>query len=108
MERMRVISAEPPLSGRERLPRYDLFQRKDKPDLHCAVPKERPVPTFLRGSVWRHVGTIPAGAAALPGFQADQAREGVGLNGFYLFMAHRTGSQARGSLSRVGASCRLR
>jgi len=39
MERMRVISAEPPLSGRERLPRYDLFQRKDKPDLHCAVPK---------------------------------------------------------------------
>src|SRR4029453_14402934 len=33
-------------------------------------------------------------AAALPGFQEEQARSGVRLNGFYLFMAHQTGVPA--------------
>jgi len=47
------------------------------------------MPTFLRGENWAFVGRISE-TTALPGFQEDQARSGVRLNGFYLFMAHHT------------------
>jgi hypothetical protein len=88
MERIRVISARPSLA-REPSPTYTLFRRADKPDLYCAVPEDRAVPTFLRGDHWAFVGRISE-AEALPGFQEEQARSGVRLNGFYLFMAHHT------------------
>ena len=51
MERIRVISARPSLA-REPSPTYTLFRREDKPDLYCAVPEDRAVPTFLRGDHW--------------------------------------------------------
>ena len=86
-----MISPRSLLRRREPLPRYNLFRREDKPDLYCAMPDDRPVPTFLHGNHWAFVGQITE-AAALPGFRADVARSGVRLNGFYLFMAHGTGS----------------
>src|SRR3954468_621466 len=90
MERIRVISAGPSLRQREPSPTCNLFRREEKPDLYCAVPEDRAVPTFLRGDNWAFVGRI-SNAAALPGFQEEQARSGVRLNGFYLFMAHHSG-----------------
>src|SRR5919112_1428897 len=91
MERIDVIPARSPLRWREPKPSYNLFRREDKPDLYCAVPEDHAVPTFLRGDHWAFVGRITE-AAALPGFRGDLANSGVRLNGFYLFMAHPTGS----------------
>ena len=91
MERIDVISARSALRRPESLLSYNLFRREDKPDLYCAVPVDRAVPVFLRGDHWACVGRITE-AAALPGFRGGLARSGVRLNGFYLFMAHPTGS----------------
>jgi len=93
MERIRVISVGPALRQQRPSPSYNLFRREDKPDLYCAVPEDQTVPSFLRGEHWAFVGRIKQ-AAALPGFQEEQARSGVRLNGFYLFMAHQTGVSA--------------
>jgi hypothetical protein len=90
MDRIEVILVRSSLRRREPSPTYNLFQREDKPDLYCAVPEDRAVPTFLRAGSWAFVGRITE-AAALPGFQEEQARSGVRLNGFYLFMAHHSG-----------------
>src|SRR5215217_6782537 len=78
MERIEVILVRSSLRRREPSPTYNLFQREDKPDLYCAVPEDRAVPTGLRG---------------------DQARSGVRLNGFHLFMAFRSGVTAAGRSS---------
>ena len=88
-------------SQREPSPTYNLFQHEDKPDLYCAVPEDRAVPTFLRGGHWAFVGRITK-AAALPGYQEEQARSGVRLNGFYLFMAHHSGFGIRARSSAPG------
>ena len=103
MERIRVISAEPSLRQQRPSPTYNLFRREEKPDLYCAVPEDRAVPTFLRGENWAFVGRISE-AAALPGFQEEQARSGVRLNGFYLFMANHT-ALARGARSSAPEYC---
>ena len=105
MERIDVISARSALRRPESLLSYNLFRREDKPDLYCAVPEDRAVPVFLRGDHWACVGRITE-AAALPGFRGDLARSGVRLNGFYLFMAHHTGStrQVRSSAPELCAA----
>jgi len=89
MTRIEGVPARSALGQRELAPSYTLFRREDKPDLYCAVPEDRAVPTFLRGDHWAFAGRITR-AAAFPGFQVDQARSSVRLNGFYLFMAHHT------------------
>jgi len=93
MTRVEAVPARSALGRREFAPSYNLFRRADKPDLYCAVPEDRAVPIFVRGDHWAFAGRITK-AAALPGFQAEQARSGVRLNGFHLFMAHRTGFTA--------------
>ena len=93
MTRVEAVPARSALGRREFAPSYTLFRRADKPDLYCAVPEDQTVPSFLRGDHWACVGRITR-AAALPGFQEKQARSGVRLNGFYLFMAHQTGVPA--------------
>ena len=105
MQRVDVIAARSCLRQQEPLPSYDLFRREDKPDLYCAVPEDRAVPVFLRGDHWACAGRITE-AAALPGFRGDLARSGVRLNGFYLFMAHHTGStrQVRSSAPELCAA----
>jgi hypothetical protein len=93
MTRVEAVPARSALGRREVAPSYNLFRREDKPDLYCAVPEDRAVPTFLHGDHWAFVGRVTR-ATALPGFQEKQARSGVRLNGFYLFMAHQTGVTA--------------
>ena len=93
MTRVEAVPARSALGRRGFAPSYNLFRHADKPDLYCAVPEDRAVPSFLRGDHWAFVGRITR-AAPLPGFQEEQARSGVRLNGFYLFMAHHTGVSA--------------
>ena len=65
MERMVVVPGRPSSSQRERSPTFTLFRREDKPDLYCAVPDDRAMPTFLRGEKWAFVGRISE-TTALP------------------------------------------
>ena len=103
MTRIEGVPARSSLGQRELAPSYTLFRREDKPDLYCAVPEDRAVPIFVRGDHWAFAGRITK-AAALPGFQAEQARSGVRLNGFHLFMAHRSGFTA-GAYSPAAELC---
>jgi hypothetical protein len=65
---------------------YNLFRRRQRPALRCAVRQDQPVPTFIRGEVWEFGGTAmiekpPAG------FQPEAAHEAMRSLGYYLFRA---------------------
>ena len=64
--------------------RYHLFRRKGLPDLCCAVPEDRPIPSFVTGERWDLEGTWE-GATPPPGLNPTAAELGVCLNGFHLF-----------------------
>ncbi|MGJ3263701.1 MAG: hypothetical protein ACFE0R_10745 [Salinarimonas sp.] len=72
-------------------PAYNLFRRRDEPQLYCAVPEHYPVPSFIMGEAWDFGGRLDNAAAAPLGFHADAARHGVELSGYYLFLADRRG-----------------
>ena len=38
--------------------RYNLFRRRWQPDLCCAVPEDRPVPSFVTGERWDFRGYL--------------------------------------------------
>ena len=68
---------------------YNLFRRKQEPDLCCAVPQDCPVPTFVDGEAWEYRGFLVDPGAAPSGFQREAARTAAWLNGFYLFQVAR-------------------
>ncbi len=37
---------------------YNLFKHKDELDLYCAVPEDRPVPTFLTADGWEYASSL--------------------------------------------------
>ncbi|WP_349371373.1 hypothetical protein [Salinarimonas sp.] len=66
---------------------YNLFRRRNEPDLYCAVPEHYPVPAFIIGDAWDFGGRLDNPAGAPRGFDPDAARHGVRLTGYYLFLA---------------------
>ena len=64
---------------------FNLFRRKESPELYCAVPEDRAVPTFIAGDAWEFGGKVSEVASDPPGFDAKNADAGARLNGFYLF-----------------------
>ncbi|HSP25685.1 MAG TPA: hypothetical protein VLQ65_10960 [Saliniramus sp.] len=66
---------------------FNLFRRKDEPELLCAVPEDRIVPSFIAGETWEFGGTITGSSREHPGFDAGAARAAARYNGFYLFQA---------------------
>jgi hypothetical protein len=73
---------------------FNFFRLRSKPDLCCAVPKDRPVPSFLRGD-WTYAGTA-RGATGFPrGFDRTAAQIGVALNGFHLFQSAEANRRTR-------------
>jgi hypothetical protein len=81
-------------------PAYNLFRYRSAPDLLCAVPEERPVPSFLDGRVWAYAGTLQGTDPPPSGFLRTEAEVGAWLNGFYLFEAiGRTAREASSAAS---------
>ncbi|GJD61651.1 hypothetical protein [Methylobacterium frigidaeris] len=68
-----------------RWPTYNLFRRREEPDLVCAVPNDFPVPGFVTGEAWTYAGSINAPSEAPPGFSAEVAERGAETCGFHLF-----------------------
>jgi len=74
-------------AGEARSASYNLFRRREEPDLYCAVPQPRPVPAFVSGDEWEFAGAVLAGDGAPLGFDPRAALAGARLNGFYVFLA---------------------
>ena len=84
-------------------PVYNLFRRREEPQLYCAVPEDYPVPAFIIGEAWDFGGRLDNTAAAPLGFDADAARHGTGLTGYYLFLADRISPGERADVACAGA-----
>jgi hypothetical protein len=64
---------------------YNLFRRADRDELICAVPEDRPVPSFITGPAWDFVGRANESVIGFTGFNHEAAEASVQWNGFYLF-----------------------
>ncbi|WP_245416285.1 hypothetical protein [Microvirga sp. 17 mud 1-3] len=64
---------------------YNLFRRADRDELICAVPEDRPVPSFITGPPWEFVGRVNESAIGPLSFNHEAAEASVQWNGFYLF-----------------------
>ncbi|GEO18408.1 hypothetical protein MAE02_61040 [Microvirga aerophila] len=77
---------------------YNLFRNKCLPDIMCAVPEDRPVPSFIDAERWAYEHPLRSLEASPPGFHASAARTGVRFNGFYLFYAFAASPMVRSAL----------
>ena len=70
---------------------FNIFCRRDEPDLRCAVPEERPVPEFLQGPIWEFTGKIDGSALAVLAFGTSAVADAILIHGYYIFqhVAHR-------------------
>ncbi len=64
---------------------YNLFCRADRDELVCAVPEDRPVPSFITGPKWDFVGRVKENVIGSLSFNHEAAEASVHWNGFYLF-----------------------
>jgi hypothetical protein len=64
---------------------YNLFRRKNQEELACAVPVDRPLPTFLTDALWEFGGTTEGKPFCSWVFNREAAEASVRYNGFYLF-----------------------
>ena len=87
-------------------PAYNLFRYRSAPDLLCAVPEERPIPSFLDGSVWTYAGALRDGDVPPAGFLRAEADLAARLNGFYL--VHTAGRRAGGAATAAREPAPLR
>ena len=64
---------------------FNIFSRRDEPDIRCAVPEERPVPVFLEGPVWEFIAKIDGASLAAAGFGSGAIAEAIQAQGYYIF-----------------------
>jgi len=64
---------------------FNLFRNRQRPQLVCAVPEDRPVPSFVLAEDWLFDGHLRPSEALPAGFSARAASLGVQYSGFYLF-----------------------
>jgi hypothetical protein len=64
---------------------YNLFRRKRRAELVCAVPEDRPVPVFITGALWEFGGKLENADREPFAFNHEAAEASVRVNGFYLF-----------------------
>jgi hypothetical protein len=62
-----------------------LFCRADRDELVCAVPEDRPVPSFITGPTWDFVGRVKENVIGSLSVNHEAAEASVHWNGFYLF-----------------------
>ena len=65
---------------------FNVFRRKLKPSLRCAVRQDRAVPAFIDNETWEFSGTV-TGETPPPGFRADDADRAMQSPGYYLYRA---------------------
>jgi len=82
---MSSIQHLPPVRAQARDCTYNLFRNRPRPELLCAVPEDRPIPSFLDPGGWRFEQTLRPLDRSPAGFEERAARAGVRFNGFYLF-----------------------
>ena len=68
---------------------YNLFCRKSRAELICAVQEEKPVPAFITGALWEFGGKLEDEDQAPFAFNRQAADASVGVNGFYLFQVRK-------------------
>jgi PAS domain-containing protein len=73
---------------------YNLFRNKQRPEILCAVPEDRPIPRFVDREQWTYVGSLQPQDIRPPGFHDKAASAGVRFNGFYLFQVTAAQSDA--------------
>ncbi len=66
---------------------YNLFRNKERAELFCAVPEDRPVPSLIDARAWTFERILQPHDVVPPGFHERGAKAGVRYNGFYLFQA---------------------
>jgi hypothetical protein len=66
---------------------YNLFRNKQRPEIICAVPEDRPVPRFIDPEQWTFEQPLRPLEVRPLGFDSKAAHVGVRFNGFYLFYA---------------------
>ncbi len=64
---------------------FNIFCRCDEPDIRCAVPEERPVPTFLKGPIWQFSGKTDAVALGTVVLGERVIADAVRAQGYYIF-----------------------
>jgi hypothetical protein len=64
---------------------YNLFRNKQRPEILCAVPEDRPAPGFVAPGDWRFERALRPSDMSPAGFEERAARAGVRFNGYYLF-----------------------
>jgi hypothetical protein len=64
---------------------YNLFRRKCRAELVCAIPEDRPVPAFITGALWEFGGKLENADRDPLAFNHEAAEASVRVNGFYLF-----------------------
>ena len=66
---------------------YTVFRNSRRPSLYCAVPEDRPVPSFVREPTWSYECTTTPDEPLPRGFDEEAARYATNLQGFYTFRA---------------------
>ena len=84
----------PPANLGEHNRAYNLFRNRQQPELMCAVPEDRPVPSFIGPEQWTYERPLRPLDHKPAGFHGRAAHAGVRFNGFYLFQTTATGRQA--------------
>ena len=74
---------------------YNLFRNKQRPEILCAVPEDRPIPRFVVREQWTYAGSLQPQDPGPLGFHDRAASAGVRFNGFYLFQVTAAQVQAR-------------
>jgi hypothetical protein len=63
---------------------FNVFHRKRRPALRCAVRQDRSVPLFITSETWAFNGTTTVEQPS-PGFQPEAASEAMRFAGYYFF-----------------------
>ena len=114
---MRSIQQQAPARPQASDCAYNLFRNKQRPEILCAVPEDRPIPGFLGSGQWVYTSSLHPQDSRLPGFDDRAASVGVRFNGFYLFQVtaacgkavttgQSLGSKADGPEPELGAGVR--
>ena len=66
---------------------YTVFRNSRRPSFYCAVPEDRPVPSFVREPTWSYECTTTPDEPLPRGFDEEVAHYASNLQGFYTFRA---------------------